>query len=296
MDGGAPPLNATDARPGLDALLGGIAQYAGICEAWPAPQRAAADARCAAIEALNAEAFRRLIGALKNVPAAAPALRDAVSDEVVYAVLRRHGLLKPSLAERIEMALDTVRPMLAGHGGDVAIVAIEPPAVELRLTGACDGCPASAMTFYAGIRQAIATHVPEITVIRQAKGTAATTAGVRAPGDAVVSPFAGTIEAGWTQALRLEALADRETRVVARGGLSLLVTRFGDGATCFENVCAHFGLAMDGALAAGGRITCPHHGFVYDLATGACLTAGGIGLRRIPARVEAGRVLVQPGG
>src|SRR5262249_41857060 len=50
-----------------------------------------------AIDAVHKEAFTRLIKKLKAHPAAAGAIRDAVADEVVYAVLRHHGLVRPSL-------------------------------------------------------------------------------------------------------------------------------------------------------------------------------------------------------
>ena len=142
----------------LDAMLARIAAADG------------ADERAAAIDALNAEAFRRLIRHAQTVPGMAAALREAAVDEVVYAVLRRHGILKASLHERAEAALASVRPMLASHGGDVELVSVRPPTVEVRLLGACDGCPASAMTLYAGVRKAIEAALPEISEIKQVKG------------------------------------------------------------------------------------------------------------------------------
>src|SRR4051794_4266906 len=59
----------------------------------------------AAVDALHKEALTRMIRALKGSPAAAGALREAAADEVVYAVLRHHDILKPSLQERVERAL-----------------------------------------------------------------------------------------------------------------------------------------------------------------------------------------------
>jgi Fe-S cluster biogenesis protein NfuA len=76
--------------------------------------------------------------------------------------------------------------MLESHGGDVELVSIAPPAVALRFTGSCDGCAASALTFHAGVKQAIEAACPEITEIRQVKGRATGT-----PSTAFASPFAG---------------------------------------------------------------------------------------------------------
>ena len=54
------------------------------------------------------------------------------------------------------------------HGGDVELVRVVPPdAVEIRLTGACHGCPASSETLREGVERAIRTHCPEILHIRQ---------------------------------------------------------------------------------------------------------------------------------
>ena len=76
-------------------------------------------------------------------PAAVAAMKAVLADDLVYAVFRRHGIVKPSLSERVEAALASVRPMLATHGGDVELVACSPPMAEVRFLGACDGCPAS---------------------------------------------------------------------------------------------------------------------------------------------------------
>jgi Fe-S cluster biogenesis protein NfuA len=98
-----------------------------------------------------------------------PALREAATDEIVYAVLRHHGIVKPSLSERIEAALDGVRPLLAGHGGNVELVRVEPPAISIRFLGACDNCPASRLTIDAAVKTAVQAACPEITDIIQVR-------------------------------------------------------------------------------------------------------------------------------
>ncbi|CAN0583179.1 unnamed protein product, partial [Laminaria digitata] len=141
------PPSPTDARD-LPSLLSDISALEQLADEWPEELRNAANARGEAIDALNAEAFKRLIKSLKEAPDFGPALKNAAADEIVYTVLRRHGILKPTLFERVEEALESIRPMLASHGGDVELVAIELPRVTVRFLGACDGCPASALTFY----------------------------------------------------------------------------------------------------------------------------------------------------
>jgi len=273
----------------LPALLNDIAALEALADTWPDEQRNAATARARAIEALNAEAFKRLIRALKPIPGMGAVLRDAAADEVVYAVLRRHGILKPSVFERVEAALDTIRPMLAGHGGNVELVVVNPPVAEVRFLGACNGCPASALTFYSGVKKAIQDNVPEIEEIKQAKGLGGGAT------DAVhfTSPFAAYQSDGWTLAVRLTDLPEGATQTVEVDGHSVLLSRFGDQVTCFENACAHMGMALDGGEIEAGLITCPHHGFQYSLESGECLTAPEVQLQPHGVRVVGNRVEIK---
>jgi Fe-S cluster biogenesis protein NfuA len=156
-------------HPSLAELAGDIAQLETEIETWDGETREVALAHRQAIDALHAEALRRLVRVLRADPAAVPALREAATDEVIYAVLRHHGIVKPSLPERVEAALDGVRPLLAGHGGDVELVRVEPPAISIRLLGACDNCPASRLTIDAAVKTAVRAACPEITNIIQVR-------------------------------------------------------------------------------------------------------------------------------
>ena len=128
-------LPLTIDAPDLAGLAGDIERLETIFESWEQTPRGVAEAYRRAIEALHAEALRRMIRALKSAPEAMKALKGAAGDEVVYAVLRRHDIIKASIDERVEAALDSVRPMLASHGGDVELVRIAPPNLEVRYTG-----------------------------------------------------------------------------------------------------------------------------------------------------------------
>ena len=65
--------------------------------------------------------------------------------------------------QRVENALDTIRPYLEADGGNVSIDEITSDnVVRLRLLGSCGSCPMSIMTLKAGIEQAIKRAVPEI--------------------------------------------------------------------------------------------------------------------------------------
>jgi Fe-S cluster biogenesis protein NfuA len=67
------------------------------------------------------------------------------------------------LLERVEQALESIRPYLITDGGNVRLVEItDDMIVKLELLGACGSCPMSAMTLKAGVEESIRKAVPEI--------------------------------------------------------------------------------------------------------------------------------------
>lgn len=279
----------SDEERGLDDLVGDVDRLEGVISGWEDSPRNVAFAYRRAIDALHKSALRKLIAEVKAAPGALEALRAAASDPLVYAVLRHHGLVQPSLQERIERALDSIRPMLAGHGGDVELVALTPPdMVEVRFAGNCDHCPSSTLTFIAGVKQAIEEHCPEIKHIRQAKGSGRERATVD-----YVSPFAGTQGGSWRFATTLDSVPEDGLRALEVAGEPLLFSRHGRNVTCFRDACAHLGLPISGGRVADGLVVCPHHGFEYDLSSGECLTVPEVQLRPVPVRVSGWRVEIR---
>ncbi|MFH1037629.1 MAG: NifU family protein [PVC group bacterium] len=68
------------------------------------------------------------------------------------------------MREKVEAALNKVRPFLQADGGDVELIDVTPEGlVRVKLTGACGGCPMSQMTLKHGVERAIREEVPEIT-------------------------------------------------------------------------------------------------------------------------------------
>lgn len=76
-----------------------------------------------------------------------------------------------SLKEKVETALESVRPYLKSDGGDVRLVEIrEDMTVALELLGSCESCSMSNMTMKAGIEQAIKRVAPEIQSVEAING------------------------------------------------------------------------------------------------------------------------------
>ncbi len=67
-----------------------------------------------------------------------------------------------SALDEIEKALETVRPLIQLHDGDIELVKFEDDIVYIRFHGACVGCPLSVYTLKLGIEQAIREKLPHI--------------------------------------------------------------------------------------------------------------------------------------
>ena len=68
------------------------------------------------------------------------------------------------MKEQVEKALEKIRPALQRDGGDIELVDItEDGVVQVRLTGACGGCPMSQMTLKMGVERALKQEVPGVT-------------------------------------------------------------------------------------------------------------------------------------
>lgn len=66
------------------------------------------------------------------------------------------------MKEKVEAALDEIRPTLQADGGDVELVGVDEGVVSVKLTGACAGCPMSTMTLKNGIERILRERVPEV--------------------------------------------------------------------------------------------------------------------------------------
>jgi Fe-S cluster biogenesis protein NfuA len=67
------------------------------------------------------------------------------------------------MRDKIEAALNKIRPALMADGGNVELIeAASDGIVKVRLTGACGGCPMSQMTLKQGVERVIKEEVPEV--------------------------------------------------------------------------------------------------------------------------------------
>lgn len=70
------------------------------------------------------------------------------------------------MRDQVEKALESVRPILQADGGNVELADILPNGiVQVRLTGACQGCPMSQMTLRNSIERAVKKMVPGVKAV-----------------------------------------------------------------------------------------------------------------------------------
>ncbi len=274
----------------LDELVQEINRFESIIAEWDESQRCVVVGLKRGIEALHKAALKRLIKSLKEDSMSA--LRIAVADEVVYAVLLYHELVKPPtppLEKRLQQALDEVRPGLQSHQGDVELVAIKlPNTVEIRLIGTCSNCAASTLTLSQGVEQAIRAYCPEITTVIAVNNRP----NVDSNASSLISPFTPQKGSTWIRVATLDQVPESGVLAADVLGTSLILHRQGVNVTCFGNICSHLGNPLTEGKVENGIITCPNHEFEYRLDTGECLTAPDIFLQSYPIKIKGDRVFV----
>jgi len=74
-----------------------------------------------------------------------------------------NGKTQDSFEQKVKMIIDSIRPNLQSHGGDVELVSTENgKTVKVRLQGACSGCPGARMTLKMGIERLLKEKVPQV--------------------------------------------------------------------------------------------------------------------------------------
>ncbi|HEV2886511.1 MAG TPA: NifU family protein [Jatrophihabitans sp.] len=232
---------------------------------------------------------------------------DALAgDDLVASLLLVHGLHPYGVEQRVEQALDSVRPYLGTHGGDVELIEVtDDGVVRLRLLGSCDGCPSSSVTLKLAVEGAIEAAAPEISTIEVQLPTTES-AGPVIPMSSLFSRVgAGSGEqergASWQSVPQLLGLASGSVAQVQAGGVAVLACRAGTDLFAFRDRCARCSEPMAGATVArrlGGAaqdavLTCARCHAHYDVRrAGACLEDEALHLEPLPLLADGVSVSV----
>jgi Fe-S cluster biogenesis protein NfuA/nitrite reductase/ring-hydroxylating ferredoxin subunit len=191
-------------------------------------------------------------------------------DPLVASVLMLHDLHPVSTADRVQEALEQVRPYLGSHAGGVEFLGIDGDGVaRLRLEGSCSGCASSTVTVKLAIEQAINDAAPELAGI-EVEGVVAEPAPQllqirplhREPPHGEPEPEVAAVE--WAD-LPPVAAAEGRLLAVVSGDSRLLLCRAGGSLLAYADACAVCGSGLTGGSLDGTRLTCPGCGAAWDV-------------------------------
>jgi Fe-S cluster biogenesis protein NfuA/nitrite reductase/ring-hydroxylating ferredoxin subunit len=219
--------------------------------------RTRAEDLVACVSELYGAGLGRVLDILRDAGRLDGAVLDALAqDELVSGLLLVHDLHPYDVETRIRRALDTVRPYLGSHGGDVEFVGIDDEGVvRLRLLGSCDGCPSSAVTLQLAVEGAVEAAAPETTRIEVATPSAEVVGSASSAGVISLDSLRMRIDrptpatsASWVAVPELATLASGELGGFDVDGLTVAACRIGKDIFCFRDRCGHCGQSLAGAV------------------------------------------------
>lgn len=214
--------------------------------------------------------IERIIGVIVEADddqlAPAQILERIIGDELVASLLVLHGLHPLDLEHRVERALETVRPYLGSHGGDVELVAIDEPegAVRLKMVGSCDGCPSSAVTLQLAVETAIQEAAPEIVhIVAEGSEEPEPTSGDGMP--VRLTRKGESSDTSWTPVYGINRLPSGRLEGLDVEGMTVVFGRVGTALYAYLDRCPSCGAQVrDGSLE-GEVLRCASCGSSYDV-------------------------------
>jgi len=243
------------------------------------------------------EALKRILDLIQSNPTGEMILAQISADELISTVLLIHDLFPVDLETRVQAALDRVRPHLNAHGGDVELLSLEEGVAKLRLIGSGHDFDSSLAAMQLHLRQALMEAAPDLLGI-EVEGVFKPQPLTPKVGKLVQitkpKPNSKPASRAWTEVARVEEIPPGRMKAVEIDRTNLLLCNVGEHIYAYRNVCAHQQLPLDKGLLRGSVLTCPWHGYQYDVQqAGACLTDPQLHLDPIPLIVEDGLIKVR---
>jgi len=181
---------------------------------------------------------------------------ELARDELVSGLLMIHDLYPVPLEERVTAALDSVRPYMESHGGNIELLGFEDGVVKLRLAGSCKSCRASSSTLELAVRQALEAAAPDLMGM-DVEGVLEEDEGIGGTPLPVIQ-----VNPGW-RTLGIEAPESMAATDV--DGVPLVVANVDGTLLAYRNTCADCGGALDGGVLDAGALNCPGCGRTFFL-------------------------------
>jgi Fe-S cluster biogenesis protein NfuA/nitrite reductase/ring-hydroxylating ferredoxin subunit len=221
-------------------------------------------------------------------------------DDLVASLLLVHGLHPHDVEARVRTALDSVRPYLGSHGGDVTLVGIVDGVVRLELTGSCRSCPSSSVTLELAVEDAVRAAAPEIEAI-EAVAAKPEPAGLISADSLFSRVRSGDNAAGsWVAAPELAELVPGEVGGFSVSGVPVLACRVGEQLFAYRDHCPACGHSLAGAAlhrragypVGDAVLRCPTCRAHFDVVRAGARLDGDGHLEPLPVLVRSGELSV----
>ena len=275
--------------------------------------REVADELVSSVVQMYGAGLERIIAAVLAAGEAGERVAAALTDDpLVCTLMLIHDLHPVPLADRVQAALDSVRPYMESHGGNVELLSLEDGIARIHLRGSCSDCAASSVTLELAIKQALEDAAPDLIGLEVEGVAPQTMGGTGLPMVTGSAPPGGREPSGmelpvivspppsppsWFEVSSVGALTDGSLAAVAVGGRELVIANVEGTLLAYRDVCAGCGSPLhDGSLSAG-TLACPscRRSFFLPRA-GRSLDDERIQLEPVPLLREEGRVKVALGG
>jgi Fe-S cluster biogenesis protein NfuA/nitrite reductase/ring-hydroxylating ferredoxin subunit len=261
---------------GVEDVVGRVQELTAQLETFPDVRaRQTSEELVSAILEMYGEGLARVMELIDDESRAA-----LCEDELVGGLLLIHDLFPVPLSERVEQALDGVRPYMESHGGQVTLLGIEDGIVHLRLEGSCKSCRASSSTLELAVRQALEQAAPDLEGM-EVEGVLEE----QPEGLPMVSPTAPS----WFEV----EVPSGPLAATSVGEQALLIAEVEGTLLAFANQCADCGGPLDAGTLVEGALTCPSCSRSYFLPrAGRSMDDDGLQLGPVPLLRDNGSVKV----